>query len=527
MTSAVDGPGPYVLGIDFGTESCRAAVIDARGQVAGVASSGYATTHIRPGWATQSPDDWWSALCAATAHVMGTTGLAGDQIAGIGYAATTMTVVPMTASGEHLDDAILWMDVRAVEQAGRAASSTSVALRYIGDGAAPASAEWFPFKAAWLAENHRDLFDHADYLVDAADWLTHQLTGAWTQNINSAALRMFHNRDEGGWPTDFYAHVGAAEALAKVPERVVDLGTRVGSLTADAAHALGLRAGTPIAQGCGDAWAGQIGLNALRPGRMALITGSSHVLTGQSATPISGPGFFGAYTDAVLPGQYTVEGGQVSTGSVLKWFVENFARDVSAEAERRAADGTSACSPYELLNERSRHLPPGAEGLVMNEYFQGNRTPYTDGQARGILWGMSLRHTREHLYRAIQEAVCYGTEHNLRTMRQAGLDVTTLVACGGVTKSRDWIQMHADVTGVPIELTEVGDAVVLGAGILAATAAGLYPSVSEAAEAMVHTAVVLDPDPARHEAYRPYVDAYIETYPLLRDPIHRMQDHLA
>ncbi|SEE87015.1 FGGY-family carbohydrate kinase [Ruania alba] len=515
----------YLLGIDFGTESCRAAVIDAAGRIVGVASTGYTTTHARPGWATQSPDEWWSALRSATAEVLRTTGVSGEQIIGIGYDATTMTVVPMAASGEHLADAILWMDVRAVEQAGRAATSSSVAVRYIGDGAAPASAEWFPFKAAWLAENEPELFDRADYLVDAPDWLTHRLTGEWTQNINTAALRMFHNRDAGGWPRDFYDDVGAEAALAKVPERVVDLGTRVGGLTAGAAAELGLPAGTPVAQGCGDAWAGQIGLNVLRPGRMALITGSSHVLTGQSAAPINGPGFFGAYTDAVMPGQYTVEAGQVSTGSVLKWFVENFARDVVAEAETRTAENTgSACSAFDLLNERSAHLPPGAEGLVMNEYFQGNRTPYTDGRARGILWGMSLRHTREHLYRAIQEAVCYGSEHNLRTMRQAGLSVETIVACGGATKGADWMQMHADVTGVPIELTEVSDAVVLGAGILAATAAGLYPSVSEAADAMVRTAVVIEPDPGRHDAYRPYVDAYTQTYPLLRGTMHALAD---
>ncbi len=519
----------YLLGIDFGTESCRVAVIDAEGRIVGVASSGYATTYPHPGWATQSPDAWWSALCAASAEVLERTGVLAEQIAGIGYDATTMTVVPMAASGDHLADAILWMDVRAVEQAARATGSRSVALRYIGDGAAPASAEWFPFKAAWLAENEPELFARADYLVDAADWLTQRLTGEWTQNINTAALRMFHNRDAGGWPTDFYDDVGAGEALAKVPQRVVDLGTRVGGLTNRAADELGLRAGTPVAQGCGDAWAGQIGLNVLTPGRMALITGSSHVLTGQTDSPISGAGFFGTYTDAVVPGQYTLEAGQVSTGSVLKWFVENFARDVIAEAETWTAENAGesaggACSAFDLLNERSAHLPPGADGLVMNEYFQGNRTPYTDGRARGSLWGLSLSHTREHVYRAIQEAVCYGTAHNLRTMAEAGSQVERIVACGGATRSREWIQMHADVTGIPIELTEVGDAVVLGAGVLAATGAGLYPSVSAAAAAMVRTAVVLEPDPERHAAYRPFVDAYTRTYPLLREEIHALAD---
>ncbi|UFU03306.1 xylulose kinase [Ruania suaedae] len=508
-----------LLGIDVGTESVRVAVVDPDGSVRGVASRRHATRHPHPGWATQDPGDWWTGLRAAVGEVLAQTGTSAQQVAGVGYAATTMTVVPMAATGEHLADALLWMDVRAVDQAARAATSSSSALRYIGDGAAPASAEWFPFKAAWLAEHEPELFARTDRLVDAADWLTHRLTGTWTQNINTAALRMFHNRDTGGWPADFYQHVGAGAALAKVPEQVLDLGAPVGGLTHAAATELGLVAGTPVAQGCGDAWAGQIGLDVLAPGRMALITGSSHVLTGQTHAAVSGAGFFGAYTDAVLPGQYTVEAGQASTGSVLRWFVENFARDVVAEAEKRTTQ-----SAFDLLNARSAHLPPGADGLVMNEYFQGNRTPYTDARARGSLWGLSLGHTREHVYRAIQEAICYGTAHNLRVLSAAGSPVERMVACGGATRSRDFIQRHADVTGIPIELTEVPDAVVLGSAILAATGAGLYPSVSEAAAAMVRTAVVLDPDPGRHEAYRPFVDAYTQTYPLLRGPMHALAD---
>lgn len=505
---------PLLLGIDLGTESCRVAVIDLTGRVRAVAAAGYPTSHPSPGWATQDPGAWWSAMVTASAAVLARTGIDPRSIVGVGYDATSLTLVPMSSSGAHLAPAIMWMDVRAVQQAARAATSDSTALRYIGHGQAPASPEWFPFKAAWLAEHEPDLFEQADYLVDAADWLTHRLTGEWTVNINSAAVRMFHNRDSGGWPADLYDHVGAGDALAKIPRAVVDLGTPVGPLTTAAAAALGLPPGTPVAQGCADAWAGQIGLNALQPGRMALITGSSHVLTGQTDTPISGAGFFGAYTDAVVPGQYTVEAGQVSTGSVLKWFVENFAPDVIAEAK------AAARSVYDVMNERSAHLPPGSDGLVMNEYFQGNRTPYTDGRARGVLWGMSLHHTREHVYRAIQEAVCYGTAHNLRVLRHAGLDVRSMVACGGATRSLTWTQRHADVTGVPVELTRTRDAVVLGAGILAAMGAGIYADVTEAAAQMTHTDRVIEPDPTTHEAYAPFVDAYAATYPLLRDEIH-------
>jgi FGGY-family pentulose kinase len=520
MSPVPDTAGPFVLGIDFGTESCRAAIFDLTGRPVTFAATGYTTTHPRPGWAEQSPDDWWEALVASVRKAMADSGIPAHAIAALSYDATTCTVVALDERGDALRPAIMWMDVRATEQAARAGQSTHPARRYNGGGTMPATAEWFPFKAAWLKDNEPDTYAAAYRIVDAPDWVTFRLTGRWTANINSAALRAYYDRDLGGWPTGFYEEIGCADVLAKVPEDVVALGQPIGELTVAAATALGLRPGTLVAQGCADAWAGQIGLGVLQPGKMALITGSSHVLTGQTDQRINGQGFFGAYTDGVLPGQYTVEGGQVSTGSVLKWFKDNYCRDLVDAAARTGLD------VYEILNHRSRDIPIGSEGLIVCEYWQGNRTPYTDSKARGIIWGLSLHHGPEHLYHAIQEGVCYGTAHILRSMAAAGFAVEEIVACGGATKSRDWVQMHSDVTGVPVTLTEVGDAVVLGACMLAATGAGLYPDLAAAGQGMVHEVDRVEPDPQRHAEYQFFVDRYCDTYPLLRPLIHDMTDHV-
>ncbi len=513
--------GPYMMGIDFGTESCRVAIFDLNGRFVTFAATAYKTHHPRSGWAEQNPQDWWEALQASAHKAMSNGGIPASSIGGISYDATTMTVVAMDQKGEVLRPAIMWMDVRATEQADRANASDSVARLYNGAGTAPATAEWYPFKAAWLRENEPETYKKAFRLVDAPDWMTYKLTGRWTTNINSAALRMYYNRDEGGWPVDFYETIGCGDVFDKIPEDVFDLGTPVGELSTVAAQLLGLRPGIPVAQGPADAWAGQIGLGVVQPGRMALITGSSHVLTGQTTEPIHGKGFFGAYTDGVVKGQYTVEGGQVSTGSVLKWFKDNFAGDVVRASE------TTGISAYDLLNQMSKDIPIGSEGLIINEYFQGNRTPYTDSKARGIMWGLSLHHTPAHVYRAIQESVCYGTAHNLRAMKDGGFEVKEIVACGGSTKSRDWMQMHSDVTGVPISLTEVGDAVVLGSCMLAAVGAGFYSDIGDAAANMVHEIDRLEPDPQRHEEYQYYVDKYRDTYPQMQDMTHDLVDHEA
>ena len=519
MSPSSNGGEGYLLGIDFGTESCRAGVFDARGRCLSAEATEYELDHPRPGWAEQDPDQWWSALVASVGKALRAAGVSRDSIAGLCADGTTCTVVALDGSGRHLRPAIMWMDVRAADQARRIGESEHPARKYNGGG--PVSAEWLPSKLLWLKEEEPETYRAAKYFVDAPDWATFRLTGRVTANINTAAVRGYHDRDSGGWPVSFYEEIGLEGVFDKLAPEVLDLGAAVEGLSHEVASELGLNPGTPVAQGGGDAWVGQIGLGVVTPGRMALITGSSHVLSGQSDRPVSGEGFFGAYTDAVVPGQYTVEGGQVSTGSVLKWFKEHFCADVTPEAERRGI------SDYDVLNERIASIPPGSDGLIVNEYWQGNRTPYTDPLARGIVWGLSLHHTAGHVYRAIQEGVCYGTAHILRAMRTAGLEVETFVAAGGFTKSPQLMQMHSDVSGIPISFTEVGDAVILGGAILAGVGAGLFPSVGDAVDSMVHETHTIEPDPSAHERYQFFVDAYAEAYPAMRPLIHRVTQKVA
>jgi FGGY-family pentulose kinase len=514
MTAASGNGDSYLLGIDFGTESCRVGIFDLEGRPVAFEATVYALQHPRPGWAEQNPDEWWSALVRSVRGALDKAGVSADQIKGISHDATTMTMVAVDDAGRVLRPAIMWMDVRAVDQARRIGESTNPARKYNAGGKGPVSAEWYPSKALWLKENEPDTYRNAARLVECEDWANWRLTDRWTASINTAAMRAFHDRDHGGWPVSFYEEIGLGDVLEKLPQDVLDMGTPVGGLTSKAAEELGLRPDTPVAQGGGDAFVAQIGLNVVSPGRMALITGSSHVLSGQADHALYGEGFFGAYTDAVVPGQYTVEGGQVSTGSVVKWFKDNFTKDVVAEAERTGRN------VYELLNEQAARIPLGSDGLVVIDYWQGNRTPWVDGDARGIVWGFSLAHTPAHVYRAIQEGVCYGTAHILRFMAAAGYQVQEFVAAGGWTNSRQVMQLAADVTGVPITMTEVGDAAVLGACILAATGAGLFGSVQEAASSMVHETDTIEPDRQRKEEYQFFVDAYAETYPRMRELIH-------
>jgi ribulose kinase len=299
------------------------------------------------------------------------------------------------------------------------------------------------------------------------------------------------------------------------------MGVVAGGLRADVAAEMGLPAGIPVAEGGADAFVAMLGLNVVRPGKVAFITGSSHLTLGQSATGFHVKGIFGTYPDAVMPGQQTVEGGQVSTGSVVKWFRDNFCGKEAQAAAQRGVD------TYTILNELAAQVPIGADGLIVLDYWQGNRTPYVDPEARGIMRGFSLKHTTGHVFRALMEGIAYGTEHILRVFRSNGYVVDEMVGAGGPTKSRLWMQIHADVSNVPIALTRVPDAPALGSAILGAVAAGLHPDVPTAAGQMVHLRDRIEPNPEAHAAYRFYVDQYIATYPRVADLIQETVRHVA
>ena len=509
----------HLMGIDFGTGGVRVGIFDPEGTPVAFHGVEWETKFPRPGRAEQDPDAWWSSLVEATRKVMSESGVPASEIAGISTDATASTVLSIDGNDRPLRSAIMWMDVRASEQAARLAATHDRALKYSGYG--DVSAEWGLPKAMWLKDEEPETYRETARICDCNDWLIHRLTGEWAASVNTASSKFFYDRDEGGWPESLLSAVGFEDFLDKFPNEVVDLGTVVGGLRREAAEELGLREGTPVAQGAVDAYAGALGLGVVEPGVMALITGSSHVMIGQAPHPIHGQGFWGAYTDAMIPGQYTVEAGQAATGSIVAWFKNQFAVEAAAEAQRRGVD------TYEILNEMGKEIPIGSEGLIALDYFQGNRSPHTDPLVRGAFWGLSLSHGPAHMFRAIIEGICFGTEQIFRAMRGHDFEPRLNVVSGGPAKSDLWMQMHADVSNLPISFTKVSEGPVLGAAMLAAVGAGIYPDIKTAAQNMVHTERTIQPDPEAHEEYRFFLDRYIETYPRMKELMHQVSLHEA
>jgi len=274
MKSGSTAEGPYLLGMDIGTGSVRVGIFDRKGTPVVFEGVELETRHPRPGRAEQAPETWWSGLATATRRALEEGGLSPGKILGIGVDATASTLLTVDEQGRPLLPAIMWMDVRASEEAARIEETGDPALKYSGYGAV--SAEWGLPKVLWLKENEREVYDGAGRVCDCLDWINHRLTGEWTSSINVVSTKYFYDRDEGGWPESLYGTVGADDALEKFPPAVLDVGSVVGGLRQEAAEELGLRIGTPVAQGALDAYSGALGLGVVEPGKLALITGSSH-----------------------------------------------------------------------------------------------------------------------------------------------------------------------------------------------------------------------------------------------------------
>jgi len=506
------------LAFDFGTESVRGALFNGHGEIVHTASREYSTLYEKPGWAEQVPYEWWSAFLSVVRTLLAEPGIRPEHILSLCVDSTSCTVVALDGRFQPLRNALLWMDVRAFRQAERIAACGSDSLRYNGFG--NVSAEWMPSKALWLKENEPENYGRARYVCEMQDYINYRLTGEYVGSISNVTIRWYYDSRRGGWPRDFYARIGLDDLVDKFPGSVLMHGEPIRTLHPNAAEETGLSKDTVVVQGGADAFLGILGLGAIKPGRLALITGSSHVLLGHTETEVHKKGVFGAFPDAAMPGLYVVEGAQISTGSVLKWFKDRF---ICEEYVRKAKEQNLGL--YDYLNTGAREIKIGSEGLILLNYWQGNRNPLTDSQARGAIWGLSLKHTPVHVYRAVMEGVAYGTEHIMRHFNEAGFKPSEIYACGGATNSDLWMHIHSDVLGLPIYLTEEPEAPLLGGAVLASFGAGFHGSIDDAVANMVRVCSKIEPDRERHESYRFYVDKYIDTYPRLRDLMHDMLLH--
>lgn len=499
----------YLLGLDLGTQSFRAALIDLEGRTLAYGVSLVETSYPKPAWAEQDPADWWRAAKLAVRQALEKGGIRAEQVLGIGLDCTACTVLACDISGRPLRPALLWMDQRSAMEAEDLSATGGPELRYVSGRLSP---EWMLPKALWLKRNEPETYARAERLVECTDWMMHQLTGEWTLSLNHVAVKWNYARPEGGWPLAMIKAVGLDDLPGKWPERIVALGRGSAVLSGEAAIALGLREGTAVAQGGIDAYLGMLGLGATGDGDVAVIVGSSTCHLAQSREGVFGSGASGCYPDATVEGLFTIEAGQTATGSILDWYRRHFAGNEQAEADRIGA------SVYEVLDAKAGGVAAGSEGLVVRDDWQGNRSPYKNPRARGSITGLTLSHGPGHLFRALYEATACGTRHILEDASRHGLRVERIFVGGGGAKSPLWLQIHADVLKRPIQLTRETESCALGSAMAAGLAAGIFPDFDAAAEAMVKVERLVEPSLENAGVYDDLFGRYVDTYRALNKP---------
>ena len=467
----------YVIGVDGGTESIRAFVFDLEGRPVASHATAYKTEFPNPSWAEQNPEDWWSCMGQSVKGAVAKAGIAASDVIAMSVDTTCCSVVALGKDGKPLRPCMIWMDVRSAKEADDVAATKDPYLRVNGGGAGPVSAEWMIPKSLWMKRHQPEIFARAAMVGEYQDYINYRLTGQWVGSLGNSCIRWHYQTQHGGVPRSLLKAVDLEELADKWPQTMLAPGTPIGPLTKAAAEHLGLPPGLLVVQGGSDAFIGVIGLGVTEPGEMALITGSSHLHIGVADRTVHKQGVWGTYMDGVYPGKPIIEGGQTSTGSVIAWFKRHFAEQTS----------------WETLNQGAKALPPGAEGLLVLDHFQGNRTPYTDALSRGAITGLTLKHTPAHVFRGIIEGICLGTRLIIDSFGEA-FDAKRIVLAGGATNSPLWLQIHADTIGAPIELTEVADAPALGCAILAARGAGRFKTIEEGCAAMVRKKAVIEPD---------------------------------
>jgi xylulokinase len=493
-----------LLGIDVGTSGAKALLIDATGAVLAAATEEYPLLTPRPLWAEQHPADWWAAAAAAVRRVLGTNGVAADHIAGVGLSGQMHGMVLLDQAGAVLRPAILWNDQRTGPQCAAITEQLGLTrlLEWIANPVLPG---FTAPKILWVREHEPEIYSRIAQALLPKDYVRYRLTGAYATEVSDASGTALLDVRQRRWSAEMLAALDIPESwLPPVYEAPVPSA----AISAAAAAETGLRPGTPVVGGGGDQAAGAVGSGIVQQGVVSVTLGTSGVVFAAADQFMLEPlGRLHAFCHAV-PGGWHLMGVMLSAGGSLRWYRDTLGREEVVQAAARNVD------PYELLLAQAAAAPPGSEGLLFLPYLSGERTPYADPDARGVYCGLTLRHGKPHLVRAVLEGVTYGLRDSLELLRALGLTISQVRASGGGARSAGWRQLLADVFETEIVLTNVTEGAAFGAALLAGVGAGLYPDVHAACAATIRVTDRVGPGPDA-PVYADYYPLYRALYPAL------------
>jgi len=486
-----------LLGIDVGTGGSRALVIDEAGRVVASATIEHVPfTSPQTGWAEQDPRDWWRASCAAVRAVLSNGAVSADEIKCVGLTGQMHGAVLLDKQDEVVRPAIIWCDVRTHDQC-RELTERIGWERLIRLVMNPALEGFTLPKLMWVREEEPELWARVRSVLLPKDYLRLCLTGERATDVADASGTLLLDIGRRVWSDEILSLAEIDKALLP---KVYESHSVTGKVSREGAEATGLREGTPVVAGAGDQAAGAVGMGIVRPGSVSATIGTSGVVFAATDRPaLDKRGRVHTFCHAV-PGRWHVMGVTQAAGLSLSWFRERF-----------GAGPEDGRDPYERLMEEAASAPEGSDGVFWVPYLMGERTPHLDSYARAALVGLTARHTRAHVVRAILEGVAFSLRDTLTIFEEMQVPVDTIRLGGGGARSALWRQIQADVYGHAVETVEAEEGAAYGAALLAGIDGGFWSSVDEACAAIVRVQQSIEPGAATslmNERYQTYQKIY-------------------
>ncbi len=493
----------YFLGIDTSTTSSKALLIDSRGEVIAVASSPHTLQAPKPLWSEQDPAEWWAAVSASIKSVLEKAGISGERIAAIGLTGQMHGLVLLDEAGNVLRPAILWNDQRTQSQCDEIHRRIGKE-KFIQITGNVALTGFTAPKILWVQENEPDVYAKAKHVLLPKDYIRFKLTGEYAMDKADGAGTVLFDLRSRDWSAEV---LGALGIDASWMPRTFEGTEFTGNVTQEAASLTGLKVGTPVAAGGGDQAAQAVGVGAVEAGIVGLTVGTSGVIFATTPSALVEPeGRLHAFCHAV-PGMWHFMGVMLSAAGSLQWYRDTLAPDMS----------------FDDLVREAESAPAGCEGLLFLPYLSGERTPYPDPLARGSFIGLTLRHSRAHITRAVLEGVAFGLKDSFTLIQNAGLGkITQVRASGGGTKGALWRQILASVLEAELVTVNTSEGAAFGAALLAGVGAGAWTDVPTACRETVRITGQTLPDDEQVKIYRKMYPLYQELYPVLKSSFAKL-----
>lgn len=500
-----------LLGVDVGTSGTKALAVNESGAVKASALAEYPLHSPKPGWAEQDPADWKRAAFEALARLAHALGPEAKDVKGIGLTGQMHGSVFLDANNDVLRPAILWCDQRTAKQCDDITAKVG-ADRLIQMVCNPALTGFTAPKILWLRDNEPAVYEKVCKILLPKDYIRLELTGEFATDVADASGTLLFDVRNRTWHREL---MSLLDIPADFMPRAFEGPEITGALKPDVASATGLPPGIPVIAGGGDQAAGGVGCGIVRSGVISSTVGTSGVVFAfADEISLDPQGRVHTFCHSV-PGKWHVMGVMLSAGGSLRWF-----RDALCQSEKAVAAETGA-DPYEYIAGAAARVPAGAEGLTFLPYLTGERTPHKDPYARGAFIGLSLRHTRAHMARAVLEGVAFGMRDSLEIIREMGVPIEEVRASGGGARSALWRQIQADINNVPLVRINVDEGPAYGAALLAMAGTGLCSSVEEACDATIRVVDICEPDAVRARFYDRCFKEYQAAYTALAPGFRR------